>query len=510
MTSRIFIYVLFIFLSALPAYAVTNTFRISTFISSDTTPPTTVTLTSLLPVSTTQIDLVWSASTDNFMLSGYQVFRNGTQIATTTLTSYSDTALTQSTLYIYHIRAFDSVFNYSSSSNSLATTTLAPVVVATSTSGSGTTYGSRALGLDTFSVVPGVNFAYFNFDTSGYTRFELRWGRTSSYELGFIASNIFKKTHKTKITDLDPGTLYQFELVGYTESGRAVVLKDGTFRTLPSKEVQAPANVQNLTAYLEGGRVLLSWKNPEEPSFAGVRVMRSHLFFPQSRSDGFVVFDGKRESTTDISAFARTHTEYYTVFAYDGSGNYSSGAIVAVQKNVTTEDTQNKDIFTVSTSTQRGVLTFDDVEFFQDTQRVDATKLVAGVPVFVRIAYEKLPEHLKTITLTLSSEAMAPQSYLLRINSDTTYYEAKLKGEENPEMFSARITVYDFETKKMYGVEGTVAFVGSRRGYDAVLAPLVATLAVPSEVATFIFFVFVFFLIGFIYVCWKRFSRRSV
>jgi hypothetical protein len=487
---RIFIYILLIFLSALPVYAVTDSFRVSTLIGSDTTPPTTPTLTSLLPVSTTQIDLVWSASTDDFILSGYQVFRNGIQIATTTLTSYSDTALAQSTLYTYHIRAFDSVFNYSSSSNSLATTTFTPVVVATSTPSSGTTYGSRALGLD--------------------TRFELRWGRTSSYELGFIASNVLKKTHKTKITDLDPGTLYQFELVGYTESGRAVVLKDGTFRTLPSKEVQAPANVQNLTAYLEGGRVLLSWKNPEEPSFAGVRVMRSHLFFPQSRSDGFVVFDGKRESTTDISAFARTHTEYYTVFAYDGSGNYSSGAIVAVQKNVTTTDTQNKDIFTVSTSTQSGVLTFDDVEFFQDTQRVDATKLVAGVPVFVRIAYEKLPEHLKTITLTLSSEAMAPQSYLLRINSDTTYYEAKLKGEENPETFSARITVYDFETKKMYGVEGAVAFVGSRKGYDAVLAPLVATLAVPSEVATFIFFVFVFFLIGFMYVCWKRFSRRSV
>ena len=48
--------------------------------STDITPPTAPTGLTATGVSTTQINLSWTASTDNVGVTGYRVFRNGTQV----------------------------------------------------------------------------------------------------------------------------------------------------------------------------------------------------------------------------------------------------------------------------------------------------------------------------------------------------------------------------------------------------------------------------------------------
>ncbi|MEK7075837.1 MAG: hypothetical protein AAB948_03550, partial [Patescibacteria group bacterium] len=55
----------------------------------DTTPPTTPTNLSATAVSSSQINLSLTASTDNVGVTGYRIYRGGTQIATSTTTSYS-------------------------------------------------------------------------------------------------------------------------------------------------------------------------------------------------------------------------------------------------------------------------------------------------------------------------------------------------------------------------------------------------------------------------------------
>ena len=70
-------------------------------------------------VSSSQINLIWTASTDNIGVTSYHVYRcmgSGsctptTQIATTTTNSYSDTGRTANTLYRYRVRAEDSAGN---------------------------------------------------------------------------------------------------------------------------------------------------------------------------------------------------------------------------------------------------------------------------------------------------------------------------------------------------------------------------------------------------------------
>ncbi|MFO1098478.1 MAG: Ig-like domain-containing protein [Xanthobacteraceae bacterium] len=77
-------------------------------------------------ISTTQINLTWTASTDNVGVTGYQVFRDNVQIATATGTSFSDTGLTPSTSYSYAIKAVDAAGNISAASTAASATTIAP------------------------------------------------------------------------------------------------------------------------------------------------------------------------------------------------------------------------------------------------------------------------------------------------------------------------------------------------------------------------------------------------
>src|SRR3989344_4660568 len=77
-------------------------------------------------VSSSQINLSWTASSDNVGVTGYRVYRGGTQITTVTGTSYSDTGLSPSTTYSYTVAAVDGAGNISSQSTSAQATTQAP------------------------------------------------------------------------------------------------------------------------------------------------------------------------------------------------------------------------------------------------------------------------------------------------------------------------------------------------------------------------------------------------
>ena len=91
-------------------------------------------------VSTTQVNLTWTASTETGgTISGYLVERcqgtgcsNFAQIATPATTSYNDTGLAASTSYSYRVRATDAANNLSAYSSVASGTTLAPQLTAPS------------------------------------------------------------------------------------------------------------------------------------------------------------------------------------------------------------------------------------------------------------------------------------------------------------------------------------------------------------------------------------------
>jgi len=90
----------------------------------DTQAPTTPTNLTASAASR-QINLSWSASTDNTAVAGYRMYRNGgtTPIATVYGTTYQDTGLLSATYYSYSVAAYDAAGNTSAKSATVSART---------------------------------------------------------------------------------------------------------------------------------------------------------------------------------------------------------------------------------------------------------------------------------------------------------------------------------------------------------------------------------------------------
>ena len=114
-----------------------NTASVTTPATADVTPPTPAPVLQVEPVSSNEIDLGWTGSTDaGTGVSGYKVYRKGpgestfALIATTTgagagLNSYPDTTLNPSSTYQYYVTAYDGANNESAHSNTVIDSTSA-------------------------------------------------------------------------------------------------------------------------------------------------------------------------------------------------------------------------------------------------------------------------------------------------------------------------------------------------------------------------------------------------
>lgn len=125
--STTYIYAVSAFDAAGNTSATTSPVSATTLTVPDTTPPSVPTGLTATAASSSQINLSWTASTDNVRVDGYYVYRNGgvTPIATTSATAYADTGLTASTTYGYVVAAFDPSGNVSATTSPASATTLA-------------------------------------------------------------------------------------------------------------------------------------------------------------------------------------------------------------------------------------------------------------------------------------------------------------------------------------------------------------------------------------------------
>lgn len=105
----------------------------------DTTAPTAPTM-SASGTTQTATNLSWSGASDNVAVTGYDLYRNGTLLgSTTTATTYAVTGLTASTTYTFNVKAKDASGNVSANSNTVSVSTLANTAVTYCTSTSSNT-----------------------------------------------------------------------------------------------------------------------------------------------------------------------------------------------------------------------------------------------------------------------------------------------------------------------------------------------------------------------------------
>lgn len=481
---KLTIFLALILLPALSLAQDSSQFLVSVTGGEDTTPPTAPVLTAVLPTAATQIDISWSASTDDVVVSGYVLMRDGTPIATTTLTSYTDTGLTPETLYTYEAYAFDGFNNISSTSNQLSTTTLALPITPVATSSSPGVSSTLVFMLLGFDINEKTTEVKIDWRTSKPSRYSLRWGRGDSYDTGYVINDTYRSEHSTTITQLEPGTTYQYELIGYSASGETLTLRRGEFRT-KSIESTTPLNVLGFFGRRVGSDVVLGWMLPAD--FGGrVRVVRSHLGYPSDLYDGAIVFDGEGEEARDVGILSRYDEVFYTAFVILPDGSVSSGAVAKVRAggvggtggNLSEPPETEVEILpeveapaTWSFDRSRITLIQKDGVYSFATN----TKLVlkANDSFLVRIPFKSVPNNLKSIVATLTDPSDPKQAYafLLRINKDGTFYEATVP----PIRFSgdAQLTVeiYDYERMVVGRYAQTVQFVADDNEFDEVIFP---------------------------------------
>ncbi len=170
----------------------------------DTTPPSAPTNLSANAVSTSQVNLQWTASTDNSGVAGYYLYRNGIKVTTVTTTSYSDVGLSPATAFSYYVQAYDATGNVSAASATTIATTQSPpdttppaVTINTPAAGS-TLAGTVSVGGTTSDNV-GVSSVAVQVDSGGFV---VASGTTSwNYQLNTALYANTSHTITAKATD---------------------------------------------------------------------------------------------------------------------------------------------------------------------------------------------------------------------------------------------------------------------------------------------------------------------
>jgi chitodextrinase len=449
----------------------------------DTTAPSVPTGLSATGISLSAISLSWNPSTDAVGVTGYEVFREGSFIATTSGTNYTDTGRASSTTYMYTVRAFDAAFNFSAQSATTSGTTLSPSPAADEDSDED---GNRPPSrfppprITVLTVTPGETEATIRFTTDQPTRATVSWGIREPGDLGSARLVVFQRTHETKITNLAPGTRYFLTITVENERGKTFTLLGQTFTTKPAPDTQDPFMPGYLTATAREASINLAWSNPNVSDFAAVRLVRSTRFYPRDPAEGEVVYDGQAEAFADTRVDTGV-TYYYALFARDFAGNYSAGVIAqATVPRPGTIPVTPQDPFEdmpLATMTPPSVekITLRDFEFVQHglvlTLTDGAVPVEAEHTLTVRIAYDRVPEVLKTIAVTMQHPERTGETFtfILKVSRDKKWYEATIAPLQTGGRYQVGITVLDYKNQKYARLQGAVvaqiaALAGSSDG----------------------------------------------
>jgi hypothetical protein len=105
-------------------------------------------------------------------------------------------------------------------------------------------------------------------------------------------------------------------------------------------------------------------------------------------------------------------------------------------------------------------LSLDDLIFEQDGKVLeyvqDAVFIDGSKPLNISLPYGILPEHLKSIVMTLRNQSGEKFSFLLRVNEDRSRYTASVAPLGVSGEFPFTASVFDFSVRKVAEVRGAV------------------------------------------------------
>jgi glucose/arabinose dehydrogenase/fibronectin type 3 domain-containing protein len=290
----------------------------------DTTPPSVPTGLTATVAGTTQINLSWTASTDNVGVAEYRIERcqgasctSWAQIATTAMTTFSNTGLTAGTAYRYRIRAADAVPNLSGYSSIVSATTQATDTTKPSapTNLAAAVQSPSSINLSWTASTDNVGVTGYRVERcqgSGCTTWaQIATPTTTSFsDAGLLASTTYR--YRVRAADAAGNLSNYSSIVTATTQG------------IP--DTSAPTSPTGLSATANGTQITLLWSaSTDNVGVTGYRVERcsgaSCSTFAQVAAPATVGY---------VDAGLAVSTPYsYRVTAVDAAGNVSGYSNVA-------------------------------------------------------------------------------------------------------------------------------------------------------------------------------------
>lgn len=281
--------------------------------AADTTVPSAPGTPSIGTVTASSIALSWAASTDNYGVADYQIYRNGALAGISTTTGFIDTGLQPSTSYSYTIKAKDAAGNPSAASGAASASTAAGNVA---TVFYRTPTGWTAVNLHyspnggTWTAVPGVAMSVA---CSGWHRYTANLGSATGLAATF--------NNGSGVWDNKGGSNYALGTgIQVVQNG---AVSSGTDPC--SVDTQAPSAPSGLSCNaIDANSVNLSWTaSSDNVGVAGYRIYR-----------GATQIGTATTGTGYVDNTVLPSTAYsYTVRAFDAAGNLSAASTAT---NVTT------------------------------------------------------------------------------------------------------------------------------------------------------------------------------
>jgi hypothetical protein len=296
-------------------------------------PPTGLTAS---PISSSQINLAWTASTTAGVT--YLVFQDGSQLATVSGTTYSSTGLAASTTYSYTVEATDSA-GTSAADGPVSTETLAGVSGGVAPPTSVTAVGSAYNQIDlrwVASTTPAPNTAPVNYNiyrstTPGFTPSASNLLGTTIGITNYLDSNYPATLSPPTGPGVQPDTTYYYQVVASTSSGTSTAVATSATSLPAAASTAAPAALTGLTAMAENANEIdLIWNSTN----SGVGTVVTTYYIYRSTTASFTPATSNQIGTTKSNwfqdALATASTQYYyQVLAKNSIGDSPTSETVA-------------------------------------------------------------------------------------------------------------------------------------------------------------------------------------
>ena len=273
--------------------------------SEDTTPPTSPgNITATVIQASHQIQISWTASTDDVGVVGYFIYRNGTLLTGTSGLTFTDTV--SPGLYYYAVLAYDAAGNFSQSSNTSPATILPP----------DTTPPSAPSGVIATAIQS--------------LRVQISW-TASTDDTGIAGYYIYRNgaaigstSGLSYIDTVTPGG-YHYTVAAYDAAGNVSNQSLSSLIVMVTSDTIPPSVPTGLAATaVTTSSVTISWN----ASTDNVGVVGYYLYRNGSQ---IIVSTSSALTTTSYTdpGLSPSNTYTYTVVAYDAAGNISGQSSAA-------------------------------------------------------------------------------------------------------------------------------------------------------------------------------------